>query len=119
MERQSLGKAGETAAAEFLKASGYQIMARNYRAQPGEIDIIAVKSGTIVFVEVKTRSSLLCGTPAEAVTARKQRKIISTALCFLKHHGHMDAPCRFDIVEVLVKGAGQPRCNHIINAFGG
>lgn len=117
MEHIIVGNAGEQAAAEFLHAAGYKILKRKYRAKPGEIDIIAQKSGTIIFVEVKTRSGRLYGSPAEAVTPLKQRKIINTALCYLGQTGNHDSPVRFDVVEVLTVG-GKACCNHIENAFG-
>ncbi|MDR3589681.1 MAG: YraN family protein [Negativicutes bacterium] len=116
----AFGGAGEQIAADFLLQAGYQLLARNYRAKTGEIDIIAQKNGTIAFVEVKTRSNYNFGSPAEAVTYIKQRKIISTALNYLKSSAGTDKPFRFDIIEVLLKPApgAKAECNHIVNAFG-
>jgi putative endonuclease len=114
------GSAGEQIAAEYLLRSGYRLLARNYRAKSGEIDIIAHKSGIIAFVEVKTRRNTNFGSPAEAVTYSKQRRIIHTALCFLKATASSDANFRFDIIEVLIRpdSGNKAECNHIINAFG-
>lgn len=112
------GDAGEQAAAEHLEGAGYVILARKYRVRPGEIDIVAARGGTLVFVEVKTRRDNSFGTPAAAVTAHKQRKIAAAAWCYLKQNGKTDAPCRFDVMEVWLGGAAKPRINHIENAFG-
>lgn len=114
------GGAGEQIAADFLRQAGYQLLARNFRAKTGEIDIIVQKDGTIAFVEVKTRSNYNFGAPAEAVTYLKQRKIIRTALFYLKASANTDKPFRFDIIEVLLRPTPGARaaCNHIVNAFG-
>lgn len=118
MEHIRTGDAGEQAAAAYLRTAGYKILALKYRARPGEIDIVAADGGTLVFVEVKTRKSDAFGTPAEAVTFRKQGKLIATAQCYLKHHGLYDKPLRFDVMEVRLVPGKEPRLNHIINAFG-
>ncbi|MDR3563827.1 MAG: YraN family protein [Negativicutes bacterium] len=113
------GDAGEKIAAAFLRRNGYELLTQNYRTRIGEIDIIARKSGTICFVEVKTRRNQRFGSPAEAVTYQKQRKIINTALIFLKASGNTDTPIRFDIMEVIAKSTNDAaQCRHIINAFG-
>ncbi|CUH95633.1 hypothetical protein P22_1707 [Propionispora sp. 2/2-37] len=117
MDHIGIGTAGETAAAEYLEHQGYSILQRQYRSKLGEIDIIAQKDGVFVFVEVKTRRSLIYGLPVEAVGYRKQQKIIHTALCYLKQIKQIEAPCRFDVMEVYVSGFNF-RCNHICNAFG-
>jgi TIGR00252 family protein len=111
------GDSGEQAAAARLEAAGYGILARNYRARPGEVDIVADDNGTLVFVEVKTRRGEGFGRPAEAVTRRKQGKLMATAQCYLKQYGLYDKPVRFDVVEVLLTG-GETNINHIVNAFG-
>lgn len=115
--RIDTGDAGERAAADHLRAAGYGVLALKYRARPGEVDIVASRGDTLVFVEVKTRRGGVYGTPAEAVTVRKQGKIIAAALCYMKHHGLYDRPMRFDVIEVLMDG-GRARINHIENAFG-
>jgi putative endonuclease len=112
------GDAGEQAASEHLESCGYEILARKYRVRPGEIDIVAARGGTLVFVEVKTRRGSGYGPPAAAVTAGKQRRLIAAAWCYLKEHGKADRPCRFDVIEVWLSYGGRPRINHIENAFG-
>ena len=99
-----LGKAGEDCAANYLEAQGYRILARNYRIREAEIDIVAEKDGVIVFVEVKTRSNVRHGLPAEAVNFRKQNKIIKAASVFLQEDNYADCACRFDVIEIYSRG---------------
>lgn len=115
--RGEKGRRGEELAAEFLISQGYQVVTRNFRAPCGEIDIIAKDKGTLVFVEVKARSSLGYGLPAEAVTYRKQRQIAKAALVFLGQAGAMNRPARFDVVSVVLASGGPPRIELIKNAF--
>ena len=112
-----LGNKGEQSAGIYLRQLGYEIITTKYRTKTGEIDIIAKDKECLVFVEVKTRRSTRYGYPAEAVNFRKQQKIITTALCFLKQHKSMDSLCRFDILEVYMSKENI-KYNHIINAFG-
>ena len=98
--RLNIAKIGESLAAKHLKAHGYEILARNYRARRGEIDLIARDGEFIVFVEVKTRRSLKFGLPQAAVTLRKQRQISKVALAYLQFRNLMDAPCRFDVIAI-------------------
>ena len=113
---QSLGGRGEDAAARHLEAMGYTIRTRNYRKRFGEVDIVAEKDGVWIFVEVKTRSSDRCGTPAEAVDARKQRKICAAALSYISEYGKDGQGARFDVIEVYV-GKGGLEIVHIPDAF--
>lgn len=106
MDTKELGRQGEAAAAEYLARQGYRIYARNFRAPVGEIDIIAGQGELIVFVEVKTRRSLRCGTPAMAVDCRKQQKIIQTARWFIRQRHLEEYLCRFDVIEVYATGGG-------------
>ena len=98
--RLNIAKIGESLAAEHLKARGCKILAQNYRAGRGEIDIIVRDGEFIVFVEVKTRRSLRFGLPQEAVTIQKQRQISKIALAYLQSHNLLDAPCRFDVIAI-------------------
>lgn len=117
MNNIRVGDLGENAAADYLQEAGYELLARKYRLKIGEIDIIAKINETIVFVEVKTRSSNQYGFPAEAVTYRKQQKIINTALCYLNYINKSTACCRFDVMEIFLGELRVIRYNHIINAF--
>lgn len=98
--RLNIAKIGESLAAEHLKACGCKILAQNYRAKRGEIDLIVRDGEFIVFVEVKTRRSLQFGLPQEAVTIQKQRQISKVALAYLQAQNLLDAPCRFDVIAI-------------------
>ena len=111
------GKFGEDCAAQFLADNGYTIVARNFRIRSAEIDIIAQRDGVLAFVEVKARSSVRHGLPSEAVTLRKQKKIIEAAGVFLQDEKFCDCACRFDVVEVYLNGERVEEINHIENAF--
>lgn len=98
--RLNIAKIGESLAVKHLKARGYRILAQNYRARRGEVDIIARDGEFTVFVEVKTRRSLKFGLPQAAVTLQKQRQISKVALAYLQAQNLMDAPCRFDVIAI-------------------
>lgn len=112
MNKRAMGAEGEAAACEALQCAGMTILERNYRRPTGEIDVIARDRRTIVFVEVKRRSSLRYGSPAEAVNRTKQQRIIRTAQIYLSENALDDASVRFDVVEVLPDAI-----RHIRNAF--
>ncbi|HNU84690.1 MAG: YraN family protein [Pseudomonadota bacterium] len=104
-ERKNKGARGEERAAEFLRDRGYRILERNYRCPLGEIDLIARDGGTVVFVEVKTRSTERFGSPQASIGARKQRRMTAVALYYLKGKNWLTAPARFDVAAVsLVEG---------------
>lgn len=111
------GKIGEQYVADELEKQGCRILCRNYRSRFGEIDIIAQDGSFLVFVEVKTRGKRCVGVPQEAVSASKQRKIISTALQFLSQNETYLQP-RFDVA--IVRTAGESAAfslEYIENAF--
>ena len=109
------GKQGERMALEYLKMQGYVLLEQNWRYGHKELDLVMRQGETVVFVEVKARSSAAFGTPGEAVTARKQRNLIDAANMYLIKHGLIDTPARMDVAEVdLVSGT----VTHIENAFG-
>jgi putative endonuclease len=115
---KTLGQRGEAAAARYLKRLGYKIVGRGTHIRRGEIDIIAVDGRTIVFVEVKTRDSSIAGEPHEAVDLEKQKRLTRLALVYLKRHGLLDYPARFDVVSILwPKHRRRPEIQHIKNAF--
>lgn len=93
------GQESEEKACCFLKQRGYRILARNWRTRSGEVDIIARDEGTLVFVEVKARSSDGFGGPEAAVDRPKQRRIITAALSFLEVT-ECELPTRFDVVAI-------------------
>ncbi len=99
--RLDLGAAGEDLAAAWYEARGYQVLARNWRCREGELDLILRRGPTVVFCEVKTRSSLAFGSPLEAVTPRKCQRIRRLAAAWLDEIGGGAAELRFDVAAVL------------------
>lgn len=113
-----LGRRGEDAASRHLKRLGYHIVARNVDSPLGELDIVAVDDRTVVFVEVKTRTSADAGSPTDAIDSRKQQRMTQSALAYLKTHGLLEHSARFDVVAVTwSQGARRPAVKHIQNAF--
>ncbi|HFE66718.1 MAG TPA: YraN family protein [Chloroflexi bacterium] len=114
--RKQLGAWGEGVAATHLEAEGYRIVARNWRCRQGEIDLIAQAGATLVFVEVKTRRGRSMGSPEEALTPQKSRKLIQLAQLYLAEHD-LDVDWRIDLVAVELDTSGKLlRCEHIPNA---
>lgn len=112
--RRLRGRAGEDAAAEALAARGYRVLVRNIRLGRGEIDLVCEHDGDIVFVEVKARRGAGFGTPAEAVTLRKQRALLSLAARYLVRTGRAERTCRFDVVEVWLAAGDRPVRVHVL-----
>lgn len=95
------GNISESVAVGYLKNCGYKNIITNFKCNIGEIDIIAREDNVLVFVEVKYRKNNIFGMPREAVNYQKQQKIRRVALSYMKKHGLMDSPCRFDVLEIL------------------
>jgi len=116
-----IGKQGEDLATAYLEAEGFRIMERNYRFERAEVDIVcfepAEQGGEIVFVEVKTRSGTGFGRPEEAVTEEKQAHIAHASRAFLYEFRLEGAPCRFDVVSVVLRGTAEPEITHFRDAF--
>jgi len=117
LDRIGLGKAGEDLACLELQRQGYAILARRYRTRYGEIDIVARDGPTIVFVEVKARTSDRYGEPADSVTLHKQARISAMAEDFIARRGLSGAPCRFDVVTVRFGPAAALQVEVIKGAF--
>ncbi|MDW7760999.1 MAG: YraN family protein [Acidobacteriota bacterium] len=117
LSRLELGRAGEDAAVRHLEQSGYQILTRGFRMFRGEIDIIARDGETLVFVEVKTRTSEDFGRPEDAVTRSKQAQIRKIAQGYLIRVNPGDVPCRFDVLAVERSPDGDWIFRHYQNAF--
>jgi putative endonuclease len=115
--RQSAGKRGEDLACAELQRRGYAISARRYRSRYGEIDIVAERHGTIVFVEVKARRSGRRGMAAESIPIWKRRRIGAMALDYLAWTGRTDARCRFDVVAIDGLGTRDETLRVIEDAF--
>ena len=99
--RQQLGAEGEALAARHYESQGYTVLDRNWRCRDGELDLVVRKGGTLVLCEVKTRTSAAFGTPAEAVTAVKQRKLRLLARTWLASSSFHPTEIRFDVAAVL------------------
>jgi putative endonuclease len=94
--RQLAGSAAEDLAARYLERQGLAIVDRNWRCRAGEIDLVARDGATLVFVEVRLRTSAAFGGAAASVDVRKQRRILQAARLYLA--GRADTPCRCDVV---------------------
>jgi putative endonuclease len=122
--RQNLGRWGEDLAACYLSDRGFSILERNRRTPYGEIDLIALSldangEKTILFVEVKTRSSASFGLPEVSVDFRKQEHLVNSALYYMQEHPELDCGWRIDVISIQkVKGGEPPRLTHFENAVG-
>ncbi|MEM1407446.1 MAG: YraN family protein [Bacteroidota bacterium] len=113
--KAELGKEGEQIAADYLKARGYKLLETNWRFKRSEIDLICSKDDLLVFVEVKTRSSVGFGQPEESVDEKKAAKVTEGAEEYIFQHD-WNKDIRFDIVSVVLEG-GQQRILHLEDAF--
>ncbi len=113
-----LGKWGEEISAQYLRKKRYEIIAANFHTRFGEVDLIATKKNTIVFVEVKLRKNDLYGEAGEFVTFAKQRKVITSAEIWLQNNPTNLQP-RFDVIEIYAPNGvgGKYSLKHIKNAF--
>lgn len=101
MNKRETGADRETLAAEYLAARGMHVREQNFHSRQGEIDIIGYHNGYLVFVEVKYRRTEDCGSAAEAVDLRKQRRICRAADYYrYLHHLGDDCPVRYDVVAI-------------------
>lgn len=114
--RRCFGKEGEALAIAYLKKNGYKIIEHNYKSRLGEIDIIGSEGGVLTFIEVKARHTNRFGSPKEAVTQKKKRKLSMVALEYLKKTKQMGHKARFDVVSIQ-SGHNQPVIELIKNAF--
>ena len=105
--RRDLGAFGERVAAAHLEATGYRIRERNFRTREGEIDIIAERGETLVFVEVRTRRGDALGTAAESVTASKAARIIATAQAYAQAAENCPADQRIDVIALSLAADGR------------
>ena len=113
-----LGLRGEQAARKYLQRAGWQILATRSQELVGELDLVAVDQGTVVFVEVKTRRSAQAGLPVEAVDDRKQRQLARLALVYLKRHRLLGYPVRFDVIGLTwPETLRRPEIRHVRGAF--
>lgn len=113
LSRRAVGKLYEDLAAAYLVAEGHSIMEQNFAAKSGEIDIISMYQGVLVFTEVKFRGSARYGPALSAVSRSKQEKMVKTALFYMKKRGYgQNQSCRFDVIGIDAQG----HVEHVKNA---
>jgi len=119
MKRRDTGILGEKLAKDFLKKRGYRILETNYRCPEGETDIVAKHKDSLVFVEVRTKTSLGFGSPEESITPAKQEKMRAAAFHYRQTHNNLPPLWRIDVVAVELNQKGEPsRIELIENAVG-
>lgn len=116
--RDELGRAGERHARLKLEALGYQYVASNWHCSSGELDLVMLDGGELVFVEVKTRHGERAGRADDAVSAAKGRKLLAAGEWFVSEHPeHQDRIWRIDLVAITIApSTGVATANHYINA---
>ena len=118
LNKKEYGSFGESRAVEYLDNKNYEVLEQNFRCRIGEIDIIAKDKENLVFIEVKTRSSIYYGLPGESVNFRKQQTIGRCAKIYLvSKKKYKDINCRFDVIEVMTECGKIGNINHYINAY--
>jgi putative endonuclease len=115
-QHNELGKWGESIAAKFLEEKGYHIVARDWKDNHKDIDIVAIDTDTLVFVEVKTRRNDYFLQPEQAVNGKKIKNITLAANKFVKMH-QIDLQIRFDIISIVGTDESNCKINHIEDAF--
>ncbi len=99
--RQRLGKWGETVAEAFLQGKGLVSIGKNIRTRYGEIDLLMKDRDGLIFVEVKTRTSLDFGTPEESITPRKQLRMVQSAEACMQEHPEWGSNWRIDVLSIF------------------
>lgn len=117
MNAKDIGQRGEDAAAAYLLRCGMRIVDRNWRCSAGEIDIIALDADELVFVEVKTRRVTSAGTPEEAVSPSKQKRLARLARTYLAQTGLTETHVRFDVIAIQVVTQDRALLRHRREAF--
>lgn len=113
---QAFGDVGERIAERWLRRQGFRVLQRRYVNGHRDIDLVAERDGTVVFVEVKARRDGRFGGPLEAVNWRKRRELTRSALVWIDRHGRPDEAYRFDVIGVIVDG-DRVRVRHVQDAF--
>lgn len=118
MNKTALGKKGEEIAARFLKGKGFKIIETNFRIRGGEIDIVAIDQETLVYIEVKTRTSHEFGFPEESVTRQKIRFLERAAKFYRNNRKYLNLPQleRIDVIAVDLSDYSKALIKHIKNA---
>lgn len=110
-----LGRRGEDAAAAFLRQKGYKLLDRNWRGTRGELDLVCECDGSVVFVEVKTRTPGPMNKPHQGLTTMKRTTLMRTVSEYLTRHGLWERPCRLDLVAVEIEEGAEPVIEHVEN----
>lgn len=114
--RKEIGSKGENIAADYLIERGYLLLDRNYHTRYGELDLVMLENGMIVFVEVKTRTSTSFGTPEESITLSKLEHLENAGLLWLQAHPESPDDWRIDAVSIFMQKNGKIRdIRHFIN----
>lgn len=112
-DRRALGRYGESLAARYLQGLGMAVLDRNWRCPAGEIDLVLREGPVLVVCEVKTRSSTVCGTPQEAVTAAKLARLRRLAARWLSEHEVHPSEVRIDLVAIVRPRRGPSVIDHV------
>lgn len=112
MDKSAAGRLSEDRARDFLLAMGWEIVDRNFACKLGELDLVAKDGDTLVFVEVRSRSSTTFGSAKESVGGSKKHKLLRTALYYALKKGLEQSPMRFDVI-----GIDDDRLEHVVDAF--
>lgn len=112
-QKDELGRRGEQVAAEWLEERGYALVERNWRCPSGELDLVLRDGDTLVFAEVKTRSSLEFGHPFEAITSKKAARLRRLAAAWCRERGPGVGAVRIDAVAVTDAWSGRPTVEHL------
>ncbi|QTE30552.1 YraN family protein [Pengzhenrongella sicca] len=112
--KDAVGRYGERVAAAYLENGGWQVLDRNWRGRDGELDLVALRAGELIVVEVKTRRGLRFGHPAEAVTARKRARLRRLTAQWLAAHDVHPRSLRIDVIAVLVQRSGAAHVEHLV-----
>ncbi|MEE9371711.1 MAG: YraN family protein [Saprospiraceae bacterium] len=115
-EHIEVGKKGEELACALLLKKKYKILEKNWRYKKAEIDIICEKSGLLIFVEVKTRSTTKYGQPEDFVSSAKRRLMFGAANAYMDQINH-NWEIRFDVISVIINSLGPPKMTHFEDTF--
>jgi putative endonuclease len=115
--KDALGRRGEEIAAHYLASRGLAIVERNWRCPQGEIDLIARDGGELVFVEVKTRSSVAFGHPLESITPAKLARLRRLAAAWCDAHPGGHDTIRIDAIAVIAPRVGDVEVEHLERVF--
>jgi len=117
-DRARLGRWSEKRCERFLHGKGFKTLTRNYRCKAGELDLVMVDTdGSIVFVEVRSRTDKMLVEPEATITSTKRSHVSLAARFFLAEHKIEDRPLRFDVITLVLGRSGPPQIQHYPNAF--